>query len=42
MFLKPVPVFAMLHISDFCLERHFTTSKVPAVTYFTLKMALPH
>ena len=27
----------MLHVSDFCVENHFATSKVPAVTYFTLK-----
>ena len=32
---------ATLHVSDFCAERHFIMSKVPAVTYFTLESALP-
>ena len=31
--LKPVYIYsAMLHVSDFCVERHITTSEVPAVT----------
>ena len=41
MFLKPVSVFAMLHVNDVCAERHFTTSKVPAVSQvFHVKKSL--